>query len=238
MSELRSIVDFKKNPVCTVLVMLGLLLIIIGAGINFYNTMFQPEEETQPDTSERRIFEPVVPTDMNALSTKINMELGHFLLYKYNPLIDSGLDLLSDSRKRLDLVNSILEKSGNVSWNEGAIYFPYVSENDYRNKYIEIYGSDANYDIDMQAYNEKEIVDNALGVGFVGWNALWGDATIERTLEAHFVDYDRTLNIYTISGVYKDTQAGVEVSNGTFLINYSSNNTGYYLINITLNHIS
>ena len=229
--------DFKKNPVSTTLFMLGLLLIAIGAGINFYNEMFKDEEAEENKTAERRITEVIKPTNMEAVSTRINKDLGHFLLYKYDPNTDSGIDLLSNSRKRLDLVNSVLEVSGNISF-EPIVYFPYVSERDYKNEYIKVYGSDDKYTTDMQAYNEKPIVDGALGVGYIGWNAIWGDVNIERTLTAKFVDSEENNHLYTISGTYSDTQAGSEVSSGTFIITYYNDGETSYIVNIILNKIS
>lgn len=237
LSEIREIVNFKKNPVSTVLVLLGLFFILIGLAINFYNVMFKEEPAPKEEVQGGKMVTSNVPTNMLAVSDRINTDLGHFLLYRYDPNTDSGVDLLSDSRKRLDLVNSVLEKSGNILWSEGTIHFPYVSEKDYRDQYIKIYGSDQNYSLDMQAYSQKQVVDNVLGTGYVGWDSTWGDVNIDRVLEANFVDYDKTLDIYTISGTYMDKQGDTEVSSGTFIINYAKNDKDLYVINIKLNKI-
>lgn len=222
----------KTNPGMYVL-LAGLILIFIGVAINFYNEMFakkdvakEPEETIVRDTV-------VVPTDMNEVTEQLSKDLGTYIDLYYDPAKDSGKDLLNDAFKRIALINVLLEESGNVehATNNPDNPFPYVKEEVFKEKYVEVYGSDEKYDSDMSvAYSATEYVKNVLGEdGYIGWLSELKPVSIERILTANDVTYDEDTKLFTITGTYSDTQLGATSGEGTFTVVYADN----YIVSMT-----
>ena len=206
-----------------VLMLIALLLIAVGVGINFYQTMFA----TQEPVPEENISEESNEVDLDETTTKINDLLGNYIMYYYNETNDTGVDLLTDSTKRLALVNLILEQKGTAQDNEDNT-IKYVPEETYREEYISIFGSDTNYSTDMQTYTTKDVVDQAIGTGYIGWDPNRTPVTTSKTLTATGQSHDNDVD--TISGVYQDTEISTDTAAGQFVITYQNQ----YVVSIIL----
>ena len=208
-----------------VLMLIALLLIAVGVGINFYQTMFaKPEESTPEDTVEE---ETTTEVSLDDYTTRINEQLSNFIMYYYNETTDNGVDLLTDSTKRLALVNLLLEQNGTALDSEGNA-FKYVPEDTYKEQYITLYGSDSNYTVDMQTYAVKDVVDQALGAGYIGWNPNRTPLTTSKTFTATGQNNDN--GNLVVSGVYQDTELSTETATGQFVITYQND----FLVSIVL----
>lgn len=227
--------DFKKAPLGTALFFIALILILIGTGINFKNEMFGDNTTSGSDDGGTATEESKLPTDMKEVSEKLNEDMGKFLLYKYDSLKDSGIDLLASPAKRLDLVKLVLEQENKAEENTGKVKFLYVKEEDFKEKYVEIFGGDEQYEDDLKnAYTVKNTVEQELGEGYIGWNPNWGTIAIERELNADSVEYDDTNELYTITGTYKDSSLGSETATGTFTITYGEKDGSNYIVSVIL----
>ena len=207
-----------------VLMLIALLLIAVGVGINFYQTMFAKEEVVPEENVEEESTE----INLDDYTTRINEQLSNFIMYYYNETTDNGVDLLTDSTKRLALVNLMLEQNGTAQDSEGNT-FKYVPEDTYREQYITLYGNDSNYTIDMQTYAVKDVVDQALGAGYIGWDPNRTPLTTSKTFTATGQNNDN--GTITISGVYQDTELSAETATGQFIITYQND----FLVSIVLN---
>ncbi|MBR6113268.1 MAG: hypothetical protein IKP79_02020 [Bacilli bacterium] len=207
-----------------ILMLIALLLIAVGVGINFYQTMFAKEEVVPEENVEEESTE----INLDDYTTRINEQLSNFIMYYYNETTDNGVDLLTDSTKRLALLNLILEQNGTAQDSEGNT-FKYVPEDTYREQYITLYGNDSNYTIDMQTYAVKDVVDQALGEGYIGWDPNRTPSTTSKTFTATGQNNDN--GTITISGVYQDTELSTETTTGQFIITYQND----FLVSIVLN---
>ena len=208
-----------------ILMLIALLLIAVGVGINFYQTMFAtPKESTEEEIVEE---ETTTEVSLDDYTTTINEQLSNFIMYYYNETTDNGVDLLTDSTKRLALVNLMLEQNATALDSEGNA-FKYVPEDTYRSQYINLYGSDSNYTVDMQTYAVKDLVDQALGEGYIGWDPNRTPLTTAKTFTATGQNSDNDNLI--ISGVYQDTELSTETTTGQFSITYQND----YLVSIVL----
>ena len=207
-----------------ILMLIALLLIAVGVGINFYQTMFAKEEVVPEENVEEESTE----INLDDYTTRINEQLSNFIMYYYNEKTDNGVDLLTDSTKRLALLNLILEQNGTAQDSEGNT-FKYVPEDTYREQYITLYGNDSNYTIDMQTYAVKDVVDQALGAGYIGWDPNRTPLTTSKTFTATGQNNDN--GTITISGVYQDTELSTETTTGQFVITYQNE----FLVSIVLN---
>lgn len=207
-----------------ILMLIALLLIAVGVGINFYQTMFAKEEVVPEENVEEESTE----INLDDYTTRINEQLSNFIMYYYNEKTDNGVDLLTDSTKRLALINLMLEQNGTAQDSEGNT-FKYVPEDTYREQYITLYGNDSNYTIDMQTYAVKDVVDQALGAGYIGWDPNRTPLTTSKTFTATGQNNDN--GTITISGVYQDTELSTETTTGQFVITYQNE----FLVSIVLN---
>ena len=207
-----------------ILMLIALLLIAVGVGINFYQTMFAKEEVVPEENVEEESTE----INLDDYTTRINEQLSNFIMYYYNETTDNGVDLLTDSTKRLALINLMLEQNGTAQDSEGNT-FKYVPEDTYREQYITLYGNDSNYTIDMQTYAVKDVVDQALGAGYIGWDPNRTPLTTSKTFTATGQNNDN--GTITISGVYQDTELSTETTTGQFVITYQNE----FLVSIVLN---
>ena len=207
-----------------ILMLIALLLIAVGVGINFYQTMFAKEEVVPEENVEEESTE----INLDDYTTRINEQLSNFIMYYYNEKTDNGVDLLTDSTKRLALINLMLEQNGTAQDSEGNT-FKYVPEDTYREQYITLYGNDSNYTIDMQTYAVKDVVDQALGAGYIGWDPNRTPLTTSKTFTATGQNNDN--GTITISGVYQDTELSTETTTGQFVITYQND----FLVSIVLN---
>ena len=207
-----------------ILMLIALLLIAVGVGINFYQTMFAKEEVVPEENVEEESTE----INIDDYTTRINEQLSNFIMYYYNETTDNGVDLLTDSTKRLALINLMLEQNGTAQDSEGNT-FKYVPEDTYREQYITLYGNDSNYTIDMQTYAVKDVVDQALGAGYIGWDPNRTPLTTSKTFTATGQNNDN--GTITISGVYQDTELSTETTTGQFVITYQNE----FLVSIVLN---
>lgn len=229
----------KTNPGMYVL-LAGLILIFIGAAINFYNVMFKETEEpvNNSDNNTGTMTEKfTAPTDLAEVNQKLNADLGTYLKLKYDSSTDSGKDLLQTPLKRIELIYILLEESGNVEHaNNPGNPFPYVTEEVFKAKYEEVYGSTAQYDTDMSsAYSAGPYVKNVLGEdGYIGWAAEIKEVAVERNVEISSIDYDETTGVVTLTGTYTDSSLGTTQASGLFELTYSKDN---YIISLTLTEI-
>ena len=207
-----------------ILMLIALLLIAVGVGINFYQTMFAKEEVVPEENVEEESTE----INIDDYTTRINEQLSNFIMYYYNEKTDNGVDLLTDSTKRLALINLMLEQNGTAQDSEGNT-FKYVPEDTYREQYITLYGNDSNYTIDMQTYAVKDVVDQALGAGYIGWDPNRTPLTTSKTFTATGQNNDN--GNLVVSGVYQDTELSTETTTGQFVITYQNE----FLVSIVLN---
>ena len=224
--------ESKGKKIGQAIMLLGLLLILAGVAINFYNEMFAPkqqeEEETTPSTEEVVVE---APTDMEAVSERINTDLKEFLTYYYEPTADSGSDLLASPTKRFQLVCTVLAKDSSTQKETADYEYYYVGEDSFKGKYTEIFGGNDNYDADIAtAYTIKDTIDGILGEGNIGWLATYPVVSVERTFTATAATLDEETKVITINGTYSDSQLGAETANGSFVLTYADN----YIISLTL----
>ena len=224
--------SFKDSPIGTLLLFVGLGFIFVGTAINFYNQMFQPEENntTNEEAAASTSTPDDVPTDLTALSETLNRDLGVYLAGSVTAS-ENGTDVMTLPAKRLALVNIVLEnqKKSTVSNN-----ITYVTEDVYTAAYMEVFGSSDQLQNDLTtAYVDKANVDKVIGVGNIGWTSM-ATVGLVRTLTATSAIYDNDNAIYVIDGTYADNQLGAAAGSGTFTITYGDNNGTKYLVGITL----
>lgn len=185
---------------------------------------------------------------MNAVSKSINDNLGRFLTYRIDRTMNSntqitldnlGVNLLDNSSKRIDLVNSLLMNS-NCSWTNSSTYqnFPYVTLDTYNEKYKEVYGNLYQFEKDK---NNSSIfmantVDKNMSADLIGWNGSWGVIGTTATVTASNVTYDDTKEQFTITGelnfISEETNASIQTNDIT--INYVDNGEVKYIVSIVV----
>ena len=228
-------ISFKDSPIGTLLFFVGLGFVFVGVAINFYNQMFVPENGNNGADSGEVADDNVaipddVPTDMNAVSEKLNADLGVYLAGSATATEDN-MNLLSLPAKRMELVNIVLEHQGKAQVSNNISY---VTDEVYKTAYTEVFGSADQLQSDLDtAYVDKANVDTVIGPANVGWTSK-AQVGIVRTLSATAVTYDTASKTYVINGTYADTQLGAAAGSGTFLISYGSNDGTKYIVSITL----
>lgn len=212
----------KKINIGVIILIIGFLLYSVGVilySFNIINTRDTPSIDTDSKTSDE--------VDLDEVGQTITDKLGNFLLYNYDGLKESGIDLLNDSSKRLKLVYSLLELDGNVNTTDDDVPINYVSIDKFKKKYEELFGSLDNYDNDiLNGYTHPSNLEDK----YIGWVTLEDVVGIVRSYTCTDVSYDKDNYLYTINGAYSDNQLGSETATGTFTIVYKDN----YLIGITL----
>ncbi len=231
----------KNINIGKIFLLIGAILLIVGIGLNVYTTMNTSKSNNSQDKEDNKVDnlpkpndeetkkEVVIPNDMEKVSTSISNNLGKFLLISYTTS-DSGVDILKDPSKRLNLIYLMLEQTGDFTQSDDGMY-NYASLEFIKHKYEEVYGSTDNFDSDLEnGYSLKSTIDSLLGQDFIGWNSTWPIIGVERTYKASSVDYNKDTAIFTINGTYSDNQLGTTTETGKFIITYKDN----CLISITL----
>lgn len=118
-------------------------------------------------------------------------------------------------------------------YNDGVMQsFPYVSYDDYKNLYLEVYGN--NYSFEEDLSNASKTVANQnnqyIPSGNISWNGTCGGAS-KYNLTAESITYNKSSKNYTLTGKY-----AVEDNSetGTFKIVYNKENRSNHLKSIII----
>lgn len=221
----------RNNNVVFAVIITILVMIIIG--LIAFIILDKPEEEiNEPNIEEnnKENEEQLENYDYSKITEELNNNLQYFMTYKL-----STYKSLNTSDSRLSLINSLLGKSDKVmTYDKGTVQpFPYVSYDEYKKLYLEVYGNNYSFESDLSSASDAVVSTNNkyLGTGYISWNNT-GSALGNYILTAENINYDETTKIYVLSGKYT-----VENSNesATFEITYNKLNGVNYLKNITIN---
>ena len=222
----------KRNNNMVFAVIITILVMII-IGLIAFIILDKPEEEiNEPNIEEnnKENEEQLENYDYSKITEELNNNLQDFMTYKL-----STYKSLNTSDSRLSLINSLLGKSDKVmTYDKGTVQpFPYVSYDEYKKLYLEVYGNNYSFENDLSSASDAVVSTNNkyLGTGYISWNNT-GSALGNYILTAENINYDETTKIYVLSGKYT-----VENSNesATFEITYNKLNSVNYLKNITIN---
>ena len=217
----------------TIVIILSVIILGLGTFIVFDKVLENKSESNIQENNQLETNKDQVQSyDYAKITEEVNDKLLSFITYRASS--KNNTDALDTADFRLDLINSLFMNDNKMNmYNDGVMQsFPYVSYDDYKNLYLEVYGN--NYSFEEDLSNASKTVANQnnqyIPSGNISWNGTWGGAS-KYNLTAENIIYDESSKYYTLTGKYivEDNS-----ETGTFQIVYNKENISNYLKSIII----
>lgn len=225
-----------------ILIILGLIFYIVyDKGYIFKDVEVKENNTKKAKEKDEESLDKQISFDSDIVSKQLNDYVGSFLPYKYKTDM-KNIDLLTSSDYRVNLLNWIFMRNSVKIYNDGGMQpFPYVSVDEYKNKYSLVYDSTSNLEVDLRnsiIQTNMEGFRDKIGFDFISWNNNWGSVSTDYILEVKNITYSGKNKNYILDGTYqqKDNVSpnGEILSSGNFQIVYTKRDNLNRLVSITL----
>lgn len=179
-------------------------------------------------SSSKKEFVKLEDNSSNVFSNSLVNYLNHVL-------VEDGSNNLSDANNRMLYISMELAPVQNITTDPGQ-GVAYVDYDVFKNKYIEVYGDNFNFDQDLSNYKSKNLCNNypsIAGQNKICWMANLG-VVGPRSYYIEKESPSSDNKFYYIEGKYQKVYPNNDFENGVFKIEYTLNNNNSYLYSISL----